>query len=76
MGGLAMLTLSDTENNLHFILILQGLIKHTDKGKKQDKHSKLRFLTPERAIIVPFNKTLLVPLLPLKVKKHRGKNPL
>uniref|UniRef100_A0AAQ5XT39 Chordin n=1 Tax=Amphiprion ocellaris TaxID=80972 RepID=A0AAQ5XT39_AMPOC len=31
MGGIAMLTLSDTENNLHFILILQGLIKH--KGK-------------------------------------------
>ncbi|KAK1899935.1 Chordin [Dissostichus eleginoides] len=30
MGGLAMLTLSDTENNLHFILILQGLIKHKD----------------------------------------------
>uniref|UniRef100_A0A3B4A709 Chordin n=1 Tax=Periophthalmus magnuspinnatus TaxID=409849 RepID=A0A3B4A709_9GOBI len=33
MGGIAMLTLSDTENNLHFILILQGLIKH--KGKVQ-----------------------------------------
>uniref|UniRef100_A0A3B4A8J8 Chordin n=1 Tax=Periophthalmus magnuspinnatus TaxID=409849 RepID=A0A3B4A8J8_9GOBI len=32
MGGIAMLTLSDTENNLHFILILQGLIKH--KGKE------------------------------------------
>uniref|UniRef100_A0A671Y9U3 Chordin n=1 Tax=Sparus aurata TaxID=8175 RepID=A0A671Y9U3_SPAAU len=31
MGGIAMLTLSDTENNLHFILILQGLIKHKDK---------------------------------------------
>lgn len=31
MGGIAMLTLSDTENNLHFILILQGLIKH--KGR-------------------------------------------
>uniref|UniRef100_A0A3Q1BA98 Chordin n=1 Tax=Amphiprion ocellaris TaxID=80972 RepID=A0A3Q1BA98_AMPOC len=30
MGGIAMLTLSDTENNLHFILILQGLIKHKD----------------------------------------------
>lgn len=28
MGGIAMLTLSDTENNLHFILILQGLLKH------------------------------------------------
>ncbi|XP_068441938.1 chordin [Clinocottus analis] len=27
-GGLAMLTLSDTESNLHFILILQGLVKH------------------------------------------------
>ncbi|XP_034722598.1 chordin [Etheostoma cragini] len=31
MGGLAMLTLSDTENNLHFILILQGLIQQKDK---------------------------------------------
>ncbi|XP_061576140.1 chordin isoform X2 [Cololabis saira] len=31
MGGMAMLTLSDTENNLHFILILQGLIKQQDK---------------------------------------------
>ncbi|CAG06381.1 unnamed protein product, partial [Tetraodon nigroviridis] len=31
MGGIAMLTLSDTENNLHFILILQGLIKHKEK---------------------------------------------
>uniref|UniRef100_A0A3Q0RUK2 Chordin n=1 Tax=Amphilophus citrinellus TaxID=61819 RepID=A0A3Q0RUK2_AMPCI len=31
MGGIAMLTLSDTENNLHFILILQGLIQHKDK---------------------------------------------
>lgn len=37
MGGIAMLTLSDTENNLQFILILQGLIKHKDKGEKQDK---------------------------------------
>lgn len=34
MGGIAMLTLSDTENNLHFILILQGLIQHRGKGKK------------------------------------------
>ncbi|KAF7655213.1 hypothetical protein LDENG_00059290 [Lucifuga dentata] len=31
MGGIAMLTLSDSENNLHFILILQGLIKHKSK---------------------------------------------
>ncbi|KAJ7990619.1 hypothetical protein DPEC_G00302270 [Dallia pectoralis] len=31
MGGIAMLTLSDTENNLHFILILQGLIEHSEK---------------------------------------------
>ncbi|CAL8359796.1 unnamed protein product [Merluccius merluccius] len=29
MGGIAMLTLSDTENNLHFILLLQGLLTHT-----------------------------------------------
>lgn len=34
MGGIAMLTLSDTENNLHFILILQGLIQHRGKGKE------------------------------------------
>ncbi|CAN9511148.1 unnamed protein product [Ophioblennius macclurei] len=27
MGGIAMLTMSDAENNLHFILLLQGLIK-------------------------------------------------
>uniref|UniRef100_A0A667ZP86 Chordin n=1 Tax=Myripristis murdjan TaxID=586833 RepID=A0A667ZP86_9TELE len=33
MGGIAMLTLSDTENNLHFILILQGLLKHKDKSE-------------------------------------------
>ncbi|CAB1349158.1 unnamed protein product [Coregonus sp. 'balchen'] len=31
MGGVAMLTLSDTENNLHFILILQGLIQHRQR---------------------------------------------
>ncbi|MEQ2306173.1 hypothetical protein AMECASPLE_005435 [Ameca splendens] len=31
MGGIAMLTLSDSENNLHFILILQGLIRHKNK---------------------------------------------
>ncbi|XP_055751286.1 chordin-like isoform X1 [Salvelinus fontinalis] len=31
MGGIAMLTLSDTENNLHFILILQGLIQHRQR---------------------------------------------
>ncbi|KAG7249498.1 hypothetical protein CRUP_006761, partial [Coryphaenoides rupestris] len=34
MGGIAMLTLSDTENNLHFILILQGLLKHIHTGKR------------------------------------------
>lgn len=33
MGGIAMLTLSDTENNLHFILIHQGLIKHKEEGE-------------------------------------------
>ncbi|KAM9317747.1 chordin [Pholidichthys leucotaenia] len=31
MGGIAMLALSDNQNNLHFILILQGLVKHTGK---------------------------------------------
>ncbi|XP_029964425.1 chordin [Salarias fasciatus] len=30
MGGIAMLTMSDAENNLHFILLLQGLIKSKD----------------------------------------------
>ncbi|XP_051966675.1 chordin-like isoform X2 [Xyrauchen texanus] len=35
MGGIAMLTLSDTENNLHFILILQGLIPHTEKASEK-----------------------------------------
>lgn len=35
-----MLTLSDTENNLHFILILQGLIQHKDKGEKQDEEEE------------------------------------
>lgn len=34
MGGIAMLTLSDTESNLHFILILQGLIRHSGKGEE------------------------------------------
>lgn len=29
-----MLTLSDTESNLHFILILQGLIRHKQKGER------------------------------------------
>lgn len=38
-GGIAMLTLSDTENNLHFILILQGLIKHRDKGERKSSES-------------------------------------
>lgn len=34
MGGIAMLTLSDKESNLHFILILQGLIRHSGKGEE------------------------------------------
>ena len=34
MGGIAMLTLSDTENNLHFILILQGLLQHQGNGEE------------------------------------------
>lgn len=37
MGGIAMFTLSDTENNLHFILILQGLIPHAEKRKNTHK---------------------------------------
>uniref|UniRef100_A0A8B9I112 Chordin n=1 Tax=Astyanax mexicanus TaxID=7994 RepID=A0A8B9I112_ASTMX len=32
MGGIAMLTLSDTENNLHFILLMQGIIPPTEKA--------------------------------------------
>ncbi|XP_036393329.1 chordin [Megalops cyprinoides] len=31
MGGIAMLTLSDTENNLHFILMFQGLLQNREK---------------------------------------------
>lgn len=42
MGGIAMLTLSDTENNLHFILILQGLIKHKDKGETERRGAQER----------------------------------
>ncbi|XP_076850552.1 chordin [Brachyhypopomus gauderio] len=30
MGGIAMLTLSDTENNLHFILLMQGVLPTTE----------------------------------------------
>uniref|UniRef100_W5MQW8 Chordin n=1 Tax=Lepisosteus oculatus TaxID=7918 RepID=W5MQW8_LEPOC len=30
MGGIAMLTLSDTENNLHFILLFQGLLERRE----------------------------------------------
>uniref|UniRef100_A0A8C3F0U5 Chordin n=1 Tax=Chrysemys picta bellii TaxID=8478 RepID=A0A8C3F0U5_CHRPI len=32
-GGIAMLTLSDTENNLHFILMAKGLLEPADKGE-------------------------------------------
>ncbi|XP_076139095.1 chordin [Alosa pseudoharengus] len=32
IGGMAMLTLSDSENNLHFILMLQGLTTHSHTG--------------------------------------------
>uniref|UniRef100_A0A8C4RV84 Chordin n=1 Tax=Erpetoichthys calabaricus TaxID=27687 RepID=A0A8C4RV84_ERPCA len=31
MGGIALLTLSDVENNLHFILIFEGLLEKRDK---------------------------------------------
>ncbi|XP_077204361.1 chordin isoform X1 [Paroedura picta] len=31
MGGIAMLTLSDTENNLHFVLVTKGLLESTDR---------------------------------------------
>lgn len=40
MGGIAMLTLSDTENNLHFILILQGLIRHRQRGERGERGCK------------------------------------
>ncbi|XP_039621085.1 chordin [Polypterus senegalus] len=33
MGGIALLTLSDVENNLHFILIFEGLLEKRDKGQ-------------------------------------------
>uniref|UniRef100_A0A8C5HPF8 Chordin n=1 Tax=Gouania willdenowi TaxID=441366 RepID=A0A8C5HPF8_GOUWI len=32
MGGIAMLTMSEPENNLHFILLLQGLIKNKESS--------------------------------------------
>ncbi|XP_062832895.1 chordin isoform X2 [Anolis carolinensis] len=36
MGGIAMLTLSDTENNLHFVLVTRGLLDSgTDRGSPQ-----------------------------------------
>ncbi|XP_062987502.1 chordin [Elgaria multicarinata webbii] len=31
MGGIAMLTLSDTENNLHFVLLTKGLLESAEK---------------------------------------------
>ncbi|XP_026574659.1 chordin [Pseudonaja textilis] len=31
MGGIAMLTLSDTENNLHFVLVTRGFLASADK---------------------------------------------
>ncbi|XP_026545526.1 chordin [Notechis scutatus] len=31
MGGIAMLTLSDTENNLHFVLVTKGFLASADK---------------------------------------------
>lgn len=43
MGGIAMLTLSDSENNLHFILIMQGLIKHKGERKRRT-HWEEKFL--------------------------------
>ncbi|TRY92217.1 hypothetical protein DNTS_023794 [Danionella cerebrum] len=41
MGGIAMMTLSDTENNLHFILILQGLVPHGSSSTKVPLKVKL-----------------------------------
>ncbi|XP_044290593.1 chordin [Varanus komodoensis] len=32
VGGIAMLTLSDTENNLHFVLLTKGLLEPAEKG--------------------------------------------
>ncbi|XP_016111964.1 chordin-like [Sinocyclocheilus grahami] len=43
MGGIAMLTLSDTENNLHFILILQGLVPHGSSSVKVPVRVKLLY---------------------------------
>ncbi|KAK2881723.1 hypothetical protein Q8A67_018991 [Cirrhinus molitorella] len=43
MGGIAMLTLSDTENNLHFILILQGLVPHGSTSAKVPVRVKLLY---------------------------------
>lgn len=33
LGGIAMLTLSDVEDNLHFIIMFKGLLKKSEKGK-------------------------------------------
>ncbi|XP_067851344.1 chordin [Heptranchias perlo] len=33
LGGIAMLTLSDVENNLHFIIMFAGLLKKTEKDR-------------------------------------------
>ncbi|XP_048017310.1 chordin isoform X1 [Megalobrama amblycephala] len=43
MGGIAMLTLSDTENNLHFILILQGLVSHGSSSAQVPVRVKLLY---------------------------------
>lgn len=38
-GGMAMLTLSDTENNLHFILMARGLLEPGARGESGHGHS-------------------------------------
>uniref|UniRef100_A0A8C7ICX6 Chordin n=1 Tax=Oncorhynchus kisutch TaxID=8019 RepID=A0A8C7ICX6_ONCKI len=48
MGGIAMLTLSDTENNLHFILILQGLIQH----RQREIHANVTAYDPDFAEVL------------------------
>ncbi|KAG1927791.1 chordin [Pimephales promelas] len=43
MGGIAMLTLSDTENNLHFILIQQGLVSQGSSSAQMPVRVKLLY---------------------------------
>uniref|UniRef100_A0ABM5G3Y7 Chordin n=2 Tax=Pogona vitticeps TaxID=103695 RepID=A0ABM5G3Y7_9SAUR len=49
MGGIAMLTLSDTENNLHFVLVTRGLLESADK-KSSWLPLRVRILHQDRVL--------------------------